>query len=139
METRKMGFNIGVTSIITLLLALLLVTLAALSFSITKRQALFTQRITLHNEQYLQTDAKAQQMLSEIDNALAVSAPLPNGCIQNGNYIMFSIPVREQVRLQVRLEVLANSSNRYDIVEYNVINEFEWVPETQEEHLWGGD
>ena len=134
----ELNLNIGQVSITTLLMALLLVTLALFSILTANMHNLFLGKAIQHNSEYIEADRVAQQLIAEIDKSLVTGVPLPIECWQSEDIIEFSIEVRANTAIYVRLRILENDERRYTIEWYSLVNSLEWQPATNNTPIWMG-
>ena len=134
----ELNLNIGQVSITTLLMALLLVTLALFSILTANMHNLFLGKAIQHNSEYIEADRVAQQLIAEIDKSLVTGAPLPIECWQSEGIIEFSVEVRANTAIYVRLRILENDERRYTIEWYSLVNSLEWQPATNNTPIWTG-
>ena len=134
----RANINIGPVSIATFLTALLLAVLALFSILAASINNLFLGKAIQHNSEYLHADAIAQQLLFEIDQSLVNGKPIPGECSQTEDTIEFSVEVRANIIIYVRVRILKNEEKRYCIEEYVLINTLEWQPKINDTPIWNG-
>lgn len=144
----RMG--VGASSVLMIFVVLSLTTLGVLSFATARANHTLTDRRRAQVEQYYQSAAQAQRVLSEIDAALMEAAKDPETYEENVRalavggaalevtealMISFTVPVNERQELQVAVQANGPEAQaRYTPRHHRVVNVADWTPEAP--NLW---
>ena len=126
--------NIGSSSLLIIFLILSLVTFAILSLSGAKSDYSFSQRLANHKTAYYEASNRAERILGQIDEALAVSEDLYGQQLDDitiqavEGIITFSVPMEENQALLVELEVndYTKDETYYTIKTWQIISTKAW-------------
>ncbi len=130
--------GVGASSILLIIVVLSLTLFAVLSLVQARADAALTDRTALSVSAFYDTDARAQQMLALIDDALLAgkSPDTVEGVLQDSaGGIIFSIGSFDGHALDVVADI---SGGRCKVTSYRYVNTTEWVGQSADT-LWQGD
>ncbi len=131
----RMG--VGTSSILLILVVVSLTLFASLSLIQARADASLTEKTAFSTAAYYEADARAQEMLAALDDALAQSLPpesLDGVTKQVDGTYAFSIDASDGHALNVAVDV---SGGRCNILAYRYESAEEWISQ-DEDTLWQG-
>lgn len=135
-KNREPVTNIGISSLLIIFLVLSLTTFALLALSTAKSDYALSQKLADHRTDYYTASAKAEQILSKIDQMLEendenilstedfiIDETTVTPDTEEGNlYLSYSIPLENEQNLFVKLQITntASAAHYYEILAWQV-------------------
>jgi len=138
MSQHPTRMGVGASSILFILVVLSLTLFAVLSFMQARSDAALTNRTAQSIDAYYDTDARAQQMLASIDDALQSGGQptdVEGVSLQSEGICAFSVGSIDGHSLNVRVDV---SSGACQVTSYRYESATEWTGESTGT-LWQGN
>lgn len=121
--------GVGASSILLIMVVLCLTAFGVLTLVSARVDQKLTERTRNYMESYYAADARAQELISGVDAALAGGEdPLKlAGVSRSGNTIVITVPMEEGQSLLAELALTGPASGtRYQLVKYCVENTGDW-------------
>ena len=130
--------GVGASSILLIVVVLSLTLFAVLSLVQARADAALTDRTALSASAFYDADARAQQMLALIDDALATDkspATIEGVSLDGAGNVSFSIGSFDGHALNVAADT---AGGRCKVTSYRYVSTTEWIGQS-EETLWQGE